>query len=187
MKTLRWPTGLYRRCQKSMRDKRGSGSLILGLLFLIPFFIFSVFLVESKYLYTTKAIADDAVVAAGLAALKSTNPYDAAYGEYYLDTSAARDTFNEYLKANMKLDDGYNPLPGSVAAGTVRIDEFRVYDPGDYPTICPWGVPINKTSIHVVVRFQVKRPGLRGLFGSMVNVTIHRDIDNFYVLEEVNP
>ncbi|WP_422445310.1 hypothetical protein [Thermoanaerobacterium sp. DL9XJH110] len=167
-----------------MKDKRGSGSLILGLLFLIPFFVFSVFLIESKYLYTTRAVADDAVVAAGLAALKSNNPYDAAYGEYVLDPSAARITFDEYLKKNMKLDDAFNPLPGSVAAGTVRIDEFRVYNPGDYPATCPWGVSINRTAIHVVVRFQVKRPALTGLFGETVNVTIHRDVDNFYRLEE---
>ncbi|WP_273701799.1 hypothetical protein [Tepidanaerobacter acetatoxydans] len=184
MKMQRWPMGLYHQFQRNMRDKRGSSSLLFGLLFLIPLFIFSVWLIESKYLYTTKAIADDAVVAAGLAALKSANPYDAAYGEYHLDPSAARNTFNQYLKANMKLDDGYRPLHGSVAAGTVRIDEFIVYNPGDYPTVCPRGVPINRTSIHVVVRFQVKRPALRGLFGSLTNMTIHRDLDNFYVLEE---
>lgn len=183
MKMLQWPMGLFRRSVRSMRDKRGSGSLILGLFFLIPFFIFSVWLIESKYLYTTKAIADDAVVAAGLAALKSNNPYDAAYGEYYLDPSAARMTFDEYLKKNMKLDDGFNPLPSSVAAGTVRVDEFIVYNPGDYPAACPRGVPITRTAIHVVVRFQVKRPGLTGIFGKTTNVAIHRDVDNFYSLE----
>lgn len=184
MKMQRWSMALYRLFQRNMRDKKGSGVLIFGLLFLIPFMTFSMFLIESKLLYTEKSMADDAIVAAGLAALKSNNPYDAAYGEYYLDPAAARNTFNQYLKANMKLDDSYNPLPGSVAAGPVRIDEFQVYNPGDFPTTCPWGVSINRTAIHVVVKFQVKRPALTGLFGKTVNVTIHRYVDNFYSLEE---
>ena len=184
MKMKRWCMVLYRQFQRNMRDKRGSGVIVFGLLFLIPFMIFSMFLIESKLLYTEKSMADDAIVASCLAALKSNNPYDAAYGEYYLEPVAARNTFNKYLKANMKLDDDYNPLPGSIANSQVKVEDFRIYNPGDYPTACPRGVLINKTALHVVVRFQIKRPALTGLFGKTVNITIHRDVDNFYSLEE---
>ncbi|WP_246110705.1 hypothetical protein [Thermosediminibacter litoriperuensis] len=167
-----------------MRDKRGSGTIIFGLLFLIPFMTFSMFLVESKFLYSIKNAADDAVTAAALAALKSVNPLDIAYGEYVLDANAARDTFYEYLRNNMKLDAGMNPLPGSVAVGPVYVDEFIVYNPESYPAFCPRGTYIKNTAIHVVLRFKTRRPVLKGLFGEYVDITLHRDVDNYYNLQE---
>lgn len=180
----RWFTDLSALLAKSMKDKRGSGTIIFGLLFLIPFMTFSLFLIESRLLYTVKNAADDAVTAAALAALKSNNPVDIAYGEYLLDTNAARDTFYEYLRKNMKLDDGMNPLPGSVVAGPVYVEEFAIYNPGSYPAFCPRGTYIKNTAIHVVVKFRAKRPALKGLFGDNVDIVIHRDVDNFYNLQE---
>jgi len=180
----RWFTDLSALLAKSMKDKRGSGTIIFGLLFLIPFMTFSMFLIESKFLMSLKNAADDAVTAAALAALKSTNPIDIAYGEYMLDTDAARNTFYEYLRKNMKLDVGMNPIPGSFAAGPVYVDEFIVYNPGSYPTFCPRGTYIQNTAIHVVVRFKTRRPVLKGLFGEYVDITIHRDVDNYYNLQE---
>ncbi|WP_187286582.1 hypothetical protein [Thermosediminibacter oceani] len=167
-----------------MKDKRGSGTIIFGLLFLIPFMTFSLFLIESRLLYTVKNAADDAVTAAALAALKSTNPVDIAYGEYMLDINTARETFYEYLRKNMKLDAGMNPLPGSIAAGAVYVEEFTVYNPGSYPTFCSRGTYIQNTAIHVVVRFKTRRAALKGLFGEYVDITIHRDVDNYYNLQE---
>lgn len=164
-----------------MRDRRGSGTLLFGLLFLIPFMVFSFWIIESRLLYIEKSIADDAIVAAGLAALKGANPVEAAYGNYYIDPSQARLVFDEYLKRNMKLDDGFYPEQGSIAMDHVRVEEFIVYNPGDYPTECPNGTLIKDTSIHVVVKFKARRPVLRGLFGEEVDMTIHRDIDNYYV------
>lgn len=169
---------------KSMKDKKGSGVILLTLLFLIPLFVFSIFLIESRYLYNIKNVADDAVVSSALAALKSADSVDAAYGEYVLDKDAAKDTFYEYLKKNMKLDDNMNPMSGSVAAGPVHVDEFIVYNPGDYPTYCPRETLIRNTSIHVIISFKARRPGLTGLFGRYVDIVVHRDVDNFYSLEE---
>ena len=173
---------LYRLFQKNMRDKRGSATLIIGLLFLIPFMTFGFWTIESRLLNTQYNMADDAIVAAGLGALKSANPLDLAYGEYKLDPDMARDTFNDLLKKNMKLDNSFNPLPGSIAISPVKIEEFIIYNPGDYPTECPRGTVIQDTSIHVVVKFKVKRPVLRGMFGKTVDMTVHRDLDNFYSL-----
>jgi len=181
---FRWFTDLFHLSAKNMRDKKGIGTIFLVLLFLIPLFIFSIFLIESRFLYTIKNTADDAVVAAALAALKSTNPVDIAYGEYVLDPNAARDTFYEYLKKNIKLDANMNPLQGSFATGPVYMEEFIVYNPGSYPTFCPRGTFIKNTSIHVVIKFKVRRPGLTGLFGKYVDIVIHRDVDNFYSLQE---
>lgn len=176
--------GLFHQLVKNTRDRKGISSIFLVMLFLIPFITLSVFLIESRYLYTIKNSADDAVVSSALAALKSADPVDAAYGEYVLDKDAAKNTFYEYLKKNMKLDDNLNPMSGSVAASSVHVDEFIVYDPGDYPTYCPKGTLIRNTSIHVVISFKARRPGLTGLFGKYVDIVVHRDVDNFYSLEE---
>lgn len=128
-------------------------------------------------------MVDDAVVAAGLAALKCVNPIDAAYGEYVIDPSQARIVFDEYLKKNLKLDNAFNPLPGSIAVSTVKIEDFRVYNAGDLPKECPEGTLIQNTAIHVIVSIKAKRPSLRGLFGNQVDIVVHRDVDNFYSLE----
>ena len=79
----------------------------------------------------------------------------------------------------MKLDEGFYPKQGSIAIDRVEVEEFIVYNPDDYPTECPEGTPITNTSIHVVVKFKVERPVLR-MFGNDVNITIHRDVDNYY-------
>jgi len=176
---------LWHRFLKSMKDNRGSGTFVFGVLFFVPFAIFSIFLIESKLLYIQKSTIDDAVVSAGLAALKSPNLVDIAYGEYKLDPSLARDVFNEYLKKNLKLDNNFNPLPGSVAIAPVKVKEFVVYNPEDLPTECPNGTAVRNTTIHVVVSARVKRPALRGLYGDEVEIVVHRDIDNYYTLEHL--
>ncbi len=165
-----------------MRDERGSTTLVFGLLVLLPVMVFSMFLIESRLLYMEKSMVDDAVVAAGLAALKCVNSIDAAYGEYVIEPSQARTVFDEYLKKNLKLDDNFNPLPGSIAATSVIVEDFRVYNPDDVPTECPEGTFVRNSSIHVVVSLKVERPALRGLFGSKTDIVVHRDVDNFYSL-----
>lgn len=167
-----------------MKDKKGSGTLVFGLLFLIPFMVFTLFLVESRLLYIEKNIVDDAVVAAGLAALSEFNPIDAAYGEYSLDSTEARETFDKYLKSNLKLDNSFYPLPGSIAISPVRVEDFRVYNPVDLPTECPSGTALKYTTIHAIVSLKVKRPALVGLFGNEVDIVVHRDVDNYYKLSE---
>jgi len=167
-----------------MRDDKGVATLIFGLLFLIPFMIFAMFLVESRLLYIQRSMVDDAVVAAGLAALTEVNPIDAAYGEYSLDPTEARETFDKYLKSNLKLDNSFYPLPGSIAISPVRVEDFRVYNPVDLPTECPSGTALKYTTIHAIVSLKVKRPALVGLFGNEVDIVVHRDVDNYYKLSE---
>ena len=169
---------------KNMRDDKGVATLIFGLLFLIPFMIFAMFLVESRLLYIQRSMVDDAVVAAGLAALTEVNPIDAAYGEYSLDPTEARETFDKYLKSNLKLDNSFYPLPGSIAISPVRVEDFRVYNPVDLPTECPSGTALKYTTIHAVVSLKVERPALKGLFGNEVDIVGHRDVDNYFVLSE---
>lgn len=181
---LKWFTGLYRQSVRSMRDNRGTGTLIFGLLFLLPLMTFGMFLVESRILYIERDIADDAVVMAALASLRCVNAIEAAYGEYVLDPVLAREVFEEYLRKNLKLDSSLNPMPGSIASGPVTVEDFRVYNPGGVPAQCPLGTPIERTSVHVVVRIPADRPALRGLFGDRVYIKIHRDVDNYYSLEE---
>jgi len=177
----RWFTVPFRRSASAVSNSRGFGSILFALLFLIPFFTFSFFIVEHAQLRLMHGIADDAVVMSALAALKGTYSYgaDFAYEDISIDPSDAYSTFREYLSKNMKLDGSLNPLPGSIAVSPVEILDFRVYNPGSYPAFCPGGVYINAPSIHVVISFQVDRPVLRGLFGERVTMKVHRDVDIF--------
>ena len=84
-------------------------------------------------------MADDAVVSAGLGALRILNTVDLAYGEYNLDPDTARETFYDLLRKKIRnlIIVPFRPMPGSIAVGQVFVSEFRVYNPGDYPTECP--------------------------------------------------
>ncbi|KUK11528.1 MAG: Uncharacterized protein XD50_0311 [Clostridia bacterium 41_269] len=134
-------------------------------------------------MFALKNTADDAVVGAALAALKNADPVELAYGEYVLNKSEAEETFLSHFRENMRLDENFNPQPGSIAKSPVDIEEFIIYNPGEYPTTCPKGNLIQNTSIHVVIHFKAERPGLRGLFGKYVDITVHRDVDNLYFLK----
>lgn len=169
---------------KNMKgSSKGTGTIVFALLFLLPFMIFSIFLIERQYLISLKNTADDAVVGACLAALKSTDPIELAYGEYVLNKSEAENVFYHHLRKNLKLDGDLNPQSGSIALTPVEVEEFIIYNPGEYPTTCPKGIPVTNTTIHTVVSFQVKRPGLRGMFGDKADIRIHRDVDNLYFLK----
>lgn len=172
--------GLYRQSARNIASERGSAVIILTILFLIIILVLSFFMIEKKMLLVKKDAADDSVTFAELAALKASNSVKMAYGEYYVDPDVAYNVFVEYLKRNLKLDDSLNPLPGSIANSKVTIYDFKVYNPGEYPTTCPLGTPITRTSIHAVIGFSAKRPILKGLFGNSVFIKVHKDTDNFY-------
>ncbi|WP_227766317.1 hypothetical protein [Zhaonella formicivorans] len=182
-----WFTDLYHQSARNMSSNRGSATLILGLLFFFICFSFSLFVVESKFLRLKKDLADDAVVAAGLAALKSALSENIAYGEYELDRQLAEETFIRHLANNLKLDGNLNGLPGSIVAGQLVIESLVVYNPEDIAPglTCPSGTPVTETTIHVDLNFRVRRPVLTGLFGEYITVRIHRDVGNDYRLEEV--
>lgn len=148
-----------------MKDKRGSAVLLLGILFIFGFFIFSTFIMEFMVLKIEMEKAQDAVTAACLAALGEINQEALGYNIIEIDPDAAEATFLAYLEDNLQ-------VPGAT------VEEFAVYNQADLPAVCPSGNTLSEASIHAVVPITLNRPVLKGLFGSFYNFTIHVDCDN---------
>jgi len=154
-----------------MKDKRGSAVLLLGLLFISGFFIFTVFLLEFLVLQAEMEKAQDAVTAACLAALGEINQEALSYNIVEIDPAAAEATFLAYLEDNLQ-------VPGA------SVEEFAVYNQADLPAVCSSGNTLNETSIHAVVPITLNRPVFKGLFGSVYKFTIHVDCNNTLRKEE---
>lgn len=147
-------------------DERGSAGGLLAIFIVSVVFIFGLFLMDFALLRTNIGKARNAVTAAGLAALAEINEEALAYNTVEIEAIAAETTFLIYLLEN---------LDGLTDEG---IEEFIVYNPSDLPAVCPRGVPINETSIHVVIPVTVDRPILKSIFGDTFSFKIHLDINN---------
>ena len=96
----------------------------------------------------------------------------------------AENAFRQYLRENLRLDDNYNPLPGSPVDGQVRVEYFRVVNdvPFAYQFAYEGGTyqeTITAPSVTAVVSFPVKvwwmravRPETRGTVTMYVHSTV---------------
>lgn len=157
--------------RKVFLDKKGSAVMLAGLLFAVVMFTFAMYILEYKILLTVRDKIDDAIVGAQLAAFGTADKEKLSYGKIVLPETSARNVFEVYLAANLE----------GIAAGPISVDEFIIYNPGDYPTTCPRGHQITETTIHCVVTVPVKRPVFKGLLGETLNITIHRDSDSIFL------
>lgn len=153
-----------------LTEKKGSAILLAGVMFAVVVFNFGLYVLEHKALLIQKEKIDDAVIGAQLAALGTADLESLSYGELVIPETNARNVFEVYLMENL----------GDIPAGPVEIEEFIVYNPGDYPTTCPEGNQITETSIHTVVTVPVERPVFKGVLGGTVDITIHRDSDSIF-------
>lgn len=149
-----------------MKDKRGS-ALILGLLFFFIVLFLGLYVMEFRILLTQKDKANDALTGALLAALGTADKEKVGYEVLELNNDVAKDVFCDYLNRNLG---GVNPV----------INEFIIYNPGDYPTTCPQGTLIKETSIHAVITVTFKRPVFKGLLGETIELTLHKDSDDIF-------
>jgi hypothetical protein len=145
--------------------------MLAGLLFGIVTFLLGLYILEYRALLIMYDKIDDAVIGAELAALGTADKERLGYGEVVLPEPSARNVFDVYLAANLE----------GVAAGPISVDEFIIYNPGDYPALCPKGDEITETAIHAVVTVPVKRLAFKGLLGETVDITVHRDSDSIFV------
>lgn len=149
-----------------MKDKRGSAVMLLGLLFIFGFFLFSLIVLDYMVMKTNMEKAKDAVTAACLAALGELNQEALGYNIIEIDPAAAEATFLTYLESNLQ------------GLSSIVVEEFQVYNQDELPAVCPSGNTLTEPSIHVVVPITLDRPALRGLLGATYNFTIHVDCDN---------
>jgi len=154
-----------------VKDRKGSAVMLAGLLFGIVTFLFGLYILEYRSLLIMYDKIDDSVIGAELAALGTADKERLGYGDIVLPEAGARNVFDVYLATNLE----------GVAAGPISVQEFIVYNPGDYPAFCPEGDEITETTIHAVVTVPVKRLAFKGLLGETVDITVHRDSDSIFV------
>ena len=168
--------------QSPSDTNRGSTTLIMGAMMLVIITIICIAVISFRYLYSVKRAGEVAVVAAGLAALRSDATDNIAYGEYQLSKPAAIATFEAALQENLMLDSSFRPAGNTYLTTPVTIEEITVYNPEDITPdlVCSCGTPITETAIHVIISYKVRIPGLSGLLGTESQIRIHKDIDNHY-------
>lgn len=149
-------------------DKQGSAVILLGLLFFFVCFLFGSAVMEYRMLLIFRDKINDALVGAELAAVGTLDKEKMGYGVLELDPASAREVFDAYLLENL----------GELPASPPVVEEFVVYNPGDYPSVCPYGAIIQETAVHAVIRVEVARPLFRGLLGETVSFTVHKDSDD---------
>ena len=148
-----------------MRDKRGSAIMLLGFLFILSFFLFSIIVLDYMILKTNIEESKDAIDAACLAGLERINQEALSYNIIEYDKAAVEATFLSYLHDNIT----------EITSIPPEIEELEVYNREDLPVVCPSGYAFNEPAIHIVIRVNLTRPALSGLLGENYNYRLHLD------------
>ncbi|MBO8129662.1 MAG: hypothetical protein H0Z39_10805 [Peptococcaceae bacterium] len=161
-----------------LRDRKGTGSAIIGLAAIFMGIMLFALVFDVGYLFVKREVIKQALDFSNMAVYREIDEAKLADGELYINEAPAQDTFLVFLQDNLKLDSSLNPLPGSVVTGQVQVVDFRIYNPGDLPTVDPLGTPINEVAVHSHIIAPV-RPVFSGMFTTVdLPVAITTDIPN---------
>lgn len=119
--------------KKLFRNKEGSATAIaiMSLFIIMIVAMGGVIALDYSALNVKVEGVQDDLAYSNLATYKNVDMSLLAYDDSNLeidDTSGALNTFEEYLKNNMKLDRNMDGLKGSIADGHVNIDELTFYN-----------------------------------------------------------
>lgn len=136
--------------------------------------------VMEKYVLLEKSrLIRDAVDMTNISAYNALDTADLSKVRVNVASVEAMDIFKEILSANLRLDDGLNPGPGSVAEGRVEVLSLEIYRTG-FPVSCPDGTVITKPSVHSSINIPVKPSLYRSLILNLlgkehIDVVVHVD------------
>lgn len=128
-----------------MKVNNQKGSVSVLTLFMIPvILIIGVMVIDIGQTFVTKTTVKHKLnlalrASVGIDQLCMTNLRDAREPKIVIKEDLAKEKFLEVLKANLRLDDSLNPLPGSIIDGQVEVVEFKVVN--------------NETGVIGVIRF----------------------------------
>ena len=128
-----------------MKVNNQKGSVSVLTLFMIPvILIIGVMVIDIGQTFVTKTTVKHKLnlalrASVGIDQLCMTNLRDAHEPRIVIEKNLAERKFLEVLKANLRLDDSLNPLPGSIIDGQVEVVEFKVIN--------------NETGVIGVIRF----------------------------------
>lgn len=165
-----------------LRDKRGTATSIMGAVAILTAISAFALVFDLGYLYLKQKTIKRGLDYANLAAYRAIDWDLLARGEIYVHQLPAEDAFREFLQRNLHLDATLSPLPGTVAAGRVVMDDFIIYNSADLPATDPRGRPVTEVAIYSRITVPVQ-PFFIGLFGP-VNLPVVMLTDLPYTLRE---
>ncbi len=99
--------------------------------------------------------------------------------EIYLDKVKADNVVRQYIRENLKLDINYVPTDKSYIphkTNPVIIDEIRIFNPDELPTVASNGTTIIRTTIHISIQVPIDIKGIGFVY---VKKNVFVDIDSF--------
>ena len=142
-----------------IRCKRGSSGvtdviIIAGLIVFVILPILSV--VMEKFIILPKGqLIKDSIDISNIATYNALKVQEASKVIVIPDDIEALTIYKKQLAVNLKLNDDLTPKPNSLAEGPVTIDSLLIYS-GGFPQSCPYGVILNRTTVHTVVTIPIK-------------------------------
>ncbi|WP_374713244.1 TadE/TadG family type IV pilus assembly protein [Symbiobacterium terraclitae] len=147
-----------------LRDSRGNATSIMGAVAILTAISAFALVFDLGYLVLKQRTIKRALDYANLATFREIDRDLLQEGVIHINELPAQDTFLEFLRHNLRLDYNLDPLPGSVATGTVVVDDFIIYNSTDLPALDPRGRPVTEVSVYSRITVPVQ-PVFTGLFG----------------------
>lgn len=152
-------------------------------------FLLTIFLIEISSVITLGNRVENSLIGAGWAgfsemdlekmAQRKVGLGDPQTREVYLDKVKAENVVRQYICENLKLNINYVSTDESYIphkTNPVVIDEIRIFNPDDLPTIASNGTSITRTTIHIVVQIPLDIKGIGFVY---VKKNVFVDIDSF--------
>lgn len=164
--------------------RRGSATVdvVVGAAVII-FVILPLFsaVVERVILLNKAQIARDALDMVNLSAYNSLNARELGKTTVGFESGEAMEIYRTLLAANLRLDGSLNPLPGSIAEGTVSIESIVVCS-GGLPSVCPNGKRLTRPSVHSCISIPVAPSLYRRLLLDLIgkehlDMRVHTDTE----------
>lgn len=166
------------------KEKGNVGIAVIGLMCIIILSSLGACTLFYEFITARAEAVQDDITLSNLATYKNIDMDALAEDDKYIkisDTSGAFETFKKHLKTNMKLDDNFSGINGSIANGQVNIEQFTIYNvKDDYVEILSY----NETN-HMFIRSEVMDKSLTAVKTSnnsivkntAINATIRFDIN----------
>lgn len=150
--------------------------------------LFTIFLIEINLVITLGNRVENSLIGAGWAgfsemdlsrmAERANGIDDEENREIYLDKAKADIVVRQYIRDNLKLDINYIPTNSSYISNKekpVLIDEIRIFNPDELPTVDN-EINITRTTIKISVQIPMD---IKGLGFRYAKKTVFVDIESF--------
>ncbi|WIV11139.1 hypothetical protein [Proteiniborus sp. MB09-C3] len=152
-------------------------------------FVLTIFLIEINSIISLGNRVENSLIGAGWTGFsemdlekmskRKAGLDDPQAREIYLDKVKAVNVVRQYIRENLKLNINYVPTDESYIphkTNPVIIDEIRIFNPDELPTVASNGTTITRTTIYISIQIPIDIKGI-GFVYAKKNVFV--DIDSF--------